>query len=216
MKERKVKIPISEIYPTIQGEGFLIGTPVVLIRLQGCNLSCEWCDTKYAIPLKKESGKYLEEILREVKKYNRKRALITGGEPLYHREVFFLIDSLIQMDFYVQIETNGTLWIEELEKFSKESIYISISPKYLVNYSFHPAFYYWADEVKLVVDNHLSSEVIFSKPFVYFLERKKLILQPEGNKPHFVKKALKLLEEILEKGYEAFLIPQMHKLIGIE
>jgi 7-carboxy-7-deazaguanine synthase len=43
-------IRISEIFgPTIQGEGPLIGRPSVFVRTAGCDYSCSWCDTLYAV-----------------------------------------------------------------------------------------------------------------------------------------------------------------------
>ena len=102
---------ISEIFYSIEGEGIEIGRPEIFIRLTGCNLRCTWCDTKYALENGKEMS--IEEILQEVGKYPCKYVSITGGEPLLQREELFkLVQQLKKMDYWIQINTNGTIFDE--------------------------------------------------------------------------------------------------------
>lgn len=107
-------LDIQEIFFTFQGEGIFTGHPAVFIRLGGCNLACNFCDTEF------DDFKELklEEILKTVEylafKNNKRIAnliVITGGEPL-RQPISKLCFELIQKGFTVQIETNGTLFQE--------------------------------------------------------------------------------------------------------
>jgi organic radical activating enzyme len=213
--EKKVFFSICEVYPTVQGEGFLIGSPVTLVRFQGCNIYCSWCDTKYAIPFKGDVRISAEELLEKLRKIGREHLLITGGEPFAHENFGYFCRLLIEEGYFLQIETNGTLWNSELEKLPRERFYISLSPKYSVDYRIHPKFSFLADELKMVVDEHLTLEVIKREEFSSLVKGKKLILQPEGNKEKFVQKSLDLINQLLKEGLYARLIPQMHKLINL-
>ena len=208
-------LTICEIYPTIQGEGFLIGSPVTLIRFQGCNIYCSWCDTKYAIPFEGGVKITVEEVLKRIKSLGRGHILITGGEPFAHPILGDFVEILISEGYFVQIETNGTVWQEKFEKLLKERFYISLSPKYSVDYRIEPQFAKFSDELKMVVDLNLKLEILLREEFLPLVKGKKLILQPEGNKEEYVKKALELIEELLNRGYYARLIPQMHRLINL-
>ena len=208
-------LSVCEIYPTIQGEGFLIGSPITLVRFQGCNIYCSWCDTKYAIPFKEEVKTPVEEVLRKLKEIGREHILLTGGEPFAHPSLGAFVKLLIREGYFVQIETNGTLWQSIFEKLPRERFYISLSPKYSVNYKIDEKFSIYADELKMVVDPHLTLEVLLRKEFLPLVEKRKLIFQPEGNKEENVKRALELLERLLKEGYWARIIPQMHKLINL-
>ena len=99
-------LKVNEIFYSIQGESTLSGIPFVFVRLTGCNLRCTYCDTKYAY----EEGTELtvEQILKEVKKFKCRYVEITGGEPLLQGDTPFLVDSLVDKDFNVLVETNGT------------------------------------------------------------------------------------------------------------
>lgn len=104
---------ISEIFYSIEGEGIEIGRPEVFIRLAECNLRCTWCDTKYAL----ENGKDMSvnDVIKEVAKYSCRSVSITGGEPLLQREELLkLVQRLKKMDYWIQINTNGTLFDEEI------------------------------------------------------------------------------------------------------
>ena len=104
---------ISEIFYSIEGEGTEIGRPEIFVRLAGCNLRCKWCDTKYALKNGKELG--IKEVLREVSKYLCKSISITGGEPLLQRkELLELVKKLKELDYWIQINTNGTILDEEI------------------------------------------------------------------------------------------------------
>lgn len=105
------RVPIAQILLTIQGEQDCLGEPVLLLRLQGCNLNCPWCDTKYALDISGTSYyleySQLEEIFRQHTKVV-KTILITGGEPTIYFsdiELFALISKYFDR---LIIETNGT------------------------------------------------------------------------------------------------------------
>ena len=99
-------LKVNEIFYSIQGESSYLGIPFVFVRLTGCNLRCTYCDTKYAYEEGKEFA--VEQIIDEIKKFNCSYVEITGGEPLLQDETPFLVDSLIDKDFTVLVETNGT------------------------------------------------------------------------------------------------------------
>jgi len=106
-------VKISEIFYSIEGEGIEIGRPEVFIRLAECNLRCAWCDTKYAL----ENGKDMSvnEVINEVAKYPCRSVSITGGEPLLQKEELLkLIQRLRKMDYWIQINTNGTIFDEKI------------------------------------------------------------------------------------------------------
>jgi 7-carboxy-7-deazaguanine synthase len=98
---------ISEIFYSIQGESSFIGLPTVFIRLTGCPLRCQYCDTEYAF-----SGGSLmtiEEILKQTKHYNTQYLTVTGGEPLAQDNTLVLLDQLIGAGYTVSLETSGAL-----------------------------------------------------------------------------------------------------------
>lgn len=99
-------LKVNEIFYSIQGESSFSGIPFVFIRLTGCNLRCTYCDTRYAYEEGKEIS--VEQIFKEIKKYNCHYVEITGGEPLIQDETPFLVDFLIDKGFNVLLETNGT------------------------------------------------------------------------------------------------------------
>jgi 7-carboxy-7-deazaguanine synthase len=103
---------VIEIFRSLQGEGVLIGTPTVFIRLQGCNLNCEWCDTGYA----RQGGKDMsvEQILREVEELKTQFVCLTGGEPLLQKDSLKLMNKLLEKLFHVTLETNGSLSLEDV------------------------------------------------------------------------------------------------------
>ena len=100
---------VVEIFKSIDGEGIRVGYPVTFIRLAGCNLRCNYCDTKYSYEDEKFTEMTPQKIYNQVYKLGGKRITLTGGEPLIHKDVKVLVDLLIQKGYEVNIETNGSV-----------------------------------------------------------------------------------------------------------
>jgi 7-carboxy-7-deazaguanine synthase len=99
---------ISEIFLSLQGEGIYQGKACIFIRLSGCNLSCSWCDTRYACSRGEEMT--TDQILMRVSEENCSLICITGGEPLLQQDQLLpLLKALEDRGYIVGIETNGTI-----------------------------------------------------------------------------------------------------------
>lgn len=105
---------VCEIFKSIQGESSYVGMPCIFVRLTGCNLRCSYCDTTYAYTEGKEMSE--GEILNEISSYGIKLVEITGGEPLLQREVLPFVQNLLDLDYKVLIETNGSQSIKGIDK----------------------------------------------------------------------------------------------------
>ena len=210
----KETFKVVEIFRTVEGEGRWVGLPVVFIRLEGCNLRCSWCDTTYSYDGRSYTNKTLEEILKEVDSHNLKRVCITGGEPFLTPNLDILVKSLLDKNYFVFIETNGTLWNEGFKELNTDKLYITCSPKpplYFVNKELLP----YIKELKFIVDENLSINHIIKPDFIDIIRNDVIVLQPESNKPEMVKKALNLQDQLLQIGIESRIIPQCHKVLGL-
>jgi len=211
LKEKSLKV--VEIFRTVEGEGRWVGLPISFIRLEGCNLRCQWCDTTYSYDGKTFKELTIDEILDEIEKIGLKRVCITGGEPLLSENLPSLIDELLRRNYKIFIETNGTLWNPELEKYI-DKLYITCSPKppyYLVN----KKLLSYISELKFVIDDYIRTEHIIKIDFLNLIKNDIVVLQPESNKPEMVKKALQIQDELLKIGIESRIIPQCHKVLGL-
>lgn len=99
---------ISEIFFSIQGESTYAGLPCVFIRLSGCNLACNWCDTPYARTNGNAKEMSVDAVIQEARQYRCQLVEITGGEPLIQPETAMLAKRLLDSGLRVLIETNGT------------------------------------------------------------------------------------------------------------
>lgn len=115
---------ISEIFYSLQGEGFLTGVPSVFVRLAGCPLRCRWCDTKYA--WSREAGREYnkEQIIQTVQQWPCRFVVITGGEPMVEPDLPLLVRDLKAADKHITIETAGIAYIPDMP-----CDLMSISPK---------------------------------------------------------------------------------------
>lgn len=102
---------VQEVFATLQGEGPFSGEPAVFVRLAGCNLKCVWCDTEFESSTWKPGREALIERVASTAAPRCDLVVLTGGEPL-RQDVTPLIEGLLNRGFRVQIETNGTLWVE--------------------------------------------------------------------------------------------------------
>ena len=112
-----IKIKVSEIFTSFQGEGPYVGTPATFLRLYGCNLNCEWCDTDISTYEMIYVDDVAEILINQMEFNNIETLIITGGEPtLQMEEVKRLIEELPD-DIRIQMETNGSLfeYIPEVE-----------------------------------------------------------------------------------------------------
>lgn len=108
------KMKVVEIFNSIDGEGIRTGELTTFIRLWGCNLRCGYCDTRYSycqendetIPYKEMA---IEEIIKECDKYDTDNITLTGGEPLIHLDVKYLLKALSEAGYNVNVETNGSV-----------------------------------------------------------------------------------------------------------
>ena len=100
-------LQLVEIFYTVQGEGTHAGTPAVFVRLAGCNLSCRFCDTDYAL----RSFAQVDEIVARVRDVGGgcPTVVLTGGEPLAQADSLALIDALRRSGRRVHVESNGTI-----------------------------------------------------------------------------------------------------------
>ena len=111
---KKKSLKITEIFSSIQGETSKIGLPTVFIRLTGCPLRCQYCDTSYAF----YGGELvlIEDIIGEVQKHNYKDVCVTGGEPLAQKNSKELLTDLANLDFQVSLETGGSMSLEGIDE----------------------------------------------------------------------------------------------------
>ncbi|MGI9251586.1 MAG: 7-carboxy-7-deazaguanine synthase QueE [Pseudohongiellaceae bacterium] len=104
---------ITEIFHSLQGESSRMGLPTVFVRLTGCPLRCQYCDTAYAF----EGGEVLPltDILQQVARYNTKLVTVTGGEPLAQPNALPLMQALCDTGYQVSLETSGALDISTVD-----------------------------------------------------------------------------------------------------
>ena len=200
---------INEIFLSIQGEGILMGVPTTFIRLSGCNLRCEWCDTQYAYDEGEEMT--LDEVLQKVKENPTSHVCVTGGEPLLQEESIRLVQTLHDQGFQVSVETNGSQSIEELP--CLDSLVISLDVK-CPSSGMHEKMDFSNleilgpnDQLKFIIGDERDYE--YAK---WVIDRYKpicsIIMTPVGGIE------LKgLAEWVLRDGLVVRVLPQLHKMI---
>jgi len=105
---------ITEIFYSLQGEAREVGIPTVFVRLTGCPLRCNYCDTAYAF--KGNNPLSIEQILSEIAKYKTHYVCVTGGEPMAQSNCLHLLDTLIEKGYKVSMETSGSIDISKVNK----------------------------------------------------------------------------------------------------
>lgn len=104
---------ITEIFYSLQGESNTVGWPTVFIRLTGCPLRCQYCDTDYAFHGGKKQT--IVQILEQVAHYNSSYVTVTGGEPLAQKACLKLLTELCNQGYNVSLETSGSINIVEVD-----------------------------------------------------------------------------------------------------
>lgn len=114
---------VVEKFVSINGEGTRSGEVAVFIRFSRCNLSCSYCDTKWAnggdAPYEEET---IETLTAYVEESGIKNVTLTGGEPLLQRKLKPLVKALTNIkDVRVEFETNGSVSIKELARYREQT-----------------------------------------------------------------------------------------------
>ena len=203
------RLEVFKIWRTIQGEGPFAGMPAVFIRLAGCNLRCDWCDTIYTFHRRVMTVKQV--VSKVCGLSSSGLVVITGGEPL-RQNIGPLVEYLSMIGYRVQLETNGTLFHQFLVT---GIVHVVCSPKAK---TVNSQLCQWVNDWKYVVkagavgSNGLPSNVFLPTTF----RRETIWIQPmdEGDvekNEHNVRAAV---SSCLEHGYRLSL--QIHKLVGVE
>jgi len=107
------RLRISEIFLSLQGESTTVGLPTVFVRLTGCPLRCQYCDTEYAF----RGGEYMEAnaVVARVAAYQVSHVTVTGGEPLAQPACLPLLSRLCDAGYQVSLETSGALDVSQMD-----------------------------------------------------------------------------------------------------
>jgi len=108
-----IALRITEIFYSLQGESNTTGYPTVFIRLTGCPLRCQYCDTAYAFT----GGVIydLDQVLKEVESYSASYVTVTGGEPLAQNSCLPLLTALCDKGYVVSLETSGAIDVQAVD-----------------------------------------------------------------------------------------------------
>lgn len=113
IQDSEFHLIINEIFFSIQGESTTIGLPTIFIRLTGCPLRCQYCDTEYAFHSGKKQSS--TEILNNIKHYSTPYVTVTGGEPLAQKNCLSLLTLLLDNNYKVSLETSGAIDISNVD-----------------------------------------------------------------------------------------------------
>ncbi len=206
-------LKVNEIFYSIQGESSFAGYPCVFIRLTGCNIRCSYCDTRYAYDEGKEMS--IDSILHQMKEYNCNRVEITGGEPLLQEKTADLSRKLLDQNYRVWIETNGTKNIDVLPDGVTRIVDVKCTG------SGEKDKMYWQnlsrlkyrDEVKFVLasrEDYDEAKQVIQK--YDLIGRAQVLLSPADGRLQISD----LADWMLSDGLDVRLQPQLHKIIWPE
>ena len=201
---------INEIFYSIQGESLSSGLPTVFIRLTGCPLRCQYCDTAYAF--NEGTKKDFNQIINEVKSFNCNNITITGGEPLSQKNIIKLLTLLHELSFNVSIETSNAISIKGLDV--RTVIVLDIktpgskeeSKNLIDNYRYLKP----NDQIKFVICN--LSDYEWAKAYIYKYDLYRIctvLFSPSHDEMNIKTPA----ENILKDNIPVRLQTQLHKVI---
>jgi len=111
---KQARLKITEIFYSLQGEARNVGLPTIFVRLTGCPLRCDYCDTAYAFT----GGEWMDidAIIDELKQYKTSHITVTGGEPLAQKNCFGLLEQLCDLGYDVSLETSGAMLVDQVDE----------------------------------------------------------------------------------------------------
>lgn len=200
---------VTEIFYSIQGESTLVGLPTVFIRLTGCPLRCQYCDTSYAFT--GGSKLTIEQILERVAEYSPKFITVTGGEPLAQKNCLSLLTELCN-HYTVSLETSGAIDIGEVDTRVIKIVDIKTPGSLEVNKNRYENFQFLLphDQIKFVICNE--EDYLWSKNIInqYQLDSYCNILFSPS---HHEMKLRDLADWIVRDNLPVRLQTQLHKYI---
>jgi 7-carboxy-7-deazaguanine synthase len=204
------RLKVHEIFLSLQGESRSVGWPTVFVRLTGCPLRCQYCDTAYAF----SGGEWLSlpEILDAVREYTVRHVTVTGGEPLAQKSTHDLLKSLADEGYRVSLETSGALDIAEVDSRVIKVLDIKTpgSGEVLRNYWQNLQVIKADDEIKFVICNREDYEWSREKLSEYQLDQRcEVLFSPS----HEQLPAVTLAQWILEDRLPVRMQMQLHKLL---
>ena len=171
IKEGKL-LPLIEEFYTLQGEGYHTGKPAYFLRLGGCDIGCEWCDTKFSWDKDIHTLVKVEAILKNILKYPAKTVVVTGGEPALYN-LNYLCTELKKHNIKTYIETSGN------NRLTGEWDWICLSPKKTMPPV--PSIYKIANELKVIIKNN--KDFSWAEKNAELVNKQcKLYLQPEWSR----------------------------------
>lgn len=107
------RVKLTEVFLSIQGEADSVGWPTVFVRLTGCPLRCQYCDTQYAF----YGGEWfsIEAVLERVASFSTHHVCVTGGEPLAQKGCLPLLQRLCDAGYRVSLETSGAIDVSQVD-----------------------------------------------------------------------------------------------------
>lgn len=205
-----MKLRVSEIFHSIQGETTRSGFPSVFVRLTGCNLRCRYCDTAYAWTGGRDVS--IEEIISVVERYRFDHVTVTGGEPLLQENSIHLMERLVAAGYDMQVETNGSLSTRDVPSAVRKIVDVKTpSSGEVDSFLFENLDYLGSgDELKFVISD--KADYTYSREFLKkYLEKRDIVINfsPVFNRMSF----RELAELILHDGIRVRLNIQLHRLV---
>lgn len=150
-----LKLPMVEIFATVEGEGTRAGFPTTFVRLYNCNLRCTWCDTVYSYaPHPPEFMATIQEVADQVKQLGNHYVCLTGGEPLMHGDKSLaLIEALAAIPTVadIHIETNGAIDLSSFHELREANAAVRKKVRFIMDYKL-PA----SGEMAQMIDTNVS------------------------------------------------------------
>lgn len=201
-------LKISEYFPSIQGEGPEMGRLALFVRLGQCNLSCDFCDSKYA------QDNWLEVTIIEVVDYIKRSGLthivLTGGEPMLQYNGIVKLTRMLKdlnPNYHVAIETNGSIY-NDPSPFDL----VVMSPKNtndIVQWVNHDNVHF-----KLLIDEgNVDQQLTIAAQ----LPEDRTNLMPLGTTPDEILYGTHLiLSKLVESKLNLSISPRLHVLLGVK
>lgn len=205
---------VNEIFFSIQGEGSRAGLPCVFVRLQGCNLRCDWCDTPYALEMR-ETAELMPfpQIIEKIESFNCNFVLFTGGEPLTQPDCIPLMKQLSDKGYTVAVETNGNMDISGIHPSIIKIVDIKCPGSKMSKFMNYNNIEYLSkhDEAKFVIGDRADYDFAVSIIDKYNLNSRcnEILFSPVFGKIYLKE----LAEWILEDRLKVRLQIQLHKFI---